>query len=283
MGINLLDATMEHSTLSGNARLVVMVVAEKTRDTHQSDGCWPRKSLLMRWAGIKSEGTLDVALAKAEAAGELKIVDHGGLGRGDRRPNRYIPLITCECHTAPQNLGGRDDNDPPISNSTTPQVLGERPPNSQGRRTRKKNPKKEPETTTVVGLTEFITAYPRSNHSASSDSVEQAFKNAVRDLGIESVMNATHAYAACIAIDHVEPQWIKKVTTFLADPWGAVEKLYVIPPKMAANGWAWGPNGQVRSADGIARMTPDGNKTWCHSGASHNPPRYINFDGEEVG
>ena len=121
---------MNHSTLTGTARLVLLGIANHMGDT----GAWPKIETLARYAAC-SERTVQRCIAQAVEAGELAVYHQDGgthKTRNDLRPNRYVVLVTCpdDCDHSMNHRSSRlrhdiDDNgvtptSPGDSNGATP-------------------------------------------------------------------------------------------------------------------------------------------------------------------
>lgn len=93
MSVEALALVLNHSRLSGTAKLVLIGIAN-----HDGDGgAWPSIETLARYANT-TERTVQRAIAEAVAAGELAVEDQAGgtqRTRADRRPNLYRTLVTC--------------------------------------------------------------------------------------------------------------------------------------------------------------------------------------------
>lgn len=93
MSIEAMALVLNHSTLSGTDKIILLGIAN-----HEGDGgAWPTIATLARYANV-TERTVQRSLQVAVDAGELLIEDQAGgtrETRPDRRPNRYRVLVRC--------------------------------------------------------------------------------------------------------------------------------------------------------------------------------------------
>jgi len=94
VSIESLSIAMNHSRATGTARLVLLGIAN-----HDGDGgSWPSVARLQRYAGGADRRTVQRAIDRLEALGEVRrIIQQGGDHNtaDDRRPNLYRVLLQC--------------------------------------------------------------------------------------------------------------------------------------------------------------------------------------------
>lgn len=103
MSVEHMSIVINHSTLRGTQRTVLMILANH----HGEHGAWPSIETLARGANC-SPRTVQRAITAAIEAGELEVIlQDGGTHntRPDRRPNRYFLLLGCppECDGSPSH------------------------------------------------------------------------------------------------------------------------------------------------------------------------------------
>jgi hypothetical protein len=100
------DAVWEHSRTTGNARVLMLALAEYT---HPKKGvAWPSLATLARRVGVTRRAVRRL-LRHCEEAGELRVLSCG-CGRG--HTSRYRITLLDACPT-PGASGGDDDEVPP--------------------------------------------------------------------------------------------------------------------------------------------------------------------------
>lgn len=94
MSINATNWVLNHSKLTGTARFVLLIIADKSGE--HGDQAWPFMETIMRQANYHRTG-VKRAIRKAEAAGELLVFPNEGgdaRRRKDRRPNLFgLPKV----------------------------------------------------------------------------------------------------------------------------------------------------------------------------------------------
>lgn len=108
MSYQAVEWVMKHSTTTGTDRLVMLAIAEQSRnespyfDAWES---WPGLARITTYAGLSQKRTTSAAITRLVRAGLLERVKNGAdqaAIRGDRRPNLYrIPVANgrlCQYH-----------------------------------------------------------------------------------------------------------------------------------------------------------------------------------------
>lgn len=119
MSVESMAVVLNHSSLAGTARMVLLGIAN-----HMDDhGAWPKIETLARYAAC-SERTVQRCITQAVEAGELVVYRQDGgthRTRNDLRPNRYVVLVECpaECDHTTNHRMPRQSDSPAESDGVT--------------------------------------------------------------------------------------------------------------------------------------------------------------------
>lgn len=98
MSVRAISWVWEHSSASGNDRLVLLAIADSAE--HDGSNAWPSVRTIARKC-LLSERTVQRAIRALVASGELIVEEQEGGGRftaSNRRPNRYALTGVAERH-----------------------------------------------------------------------------------------------------------------------------------------------------------------------------------------
>jgi hypothetical protein len=271
MGTQTVTRALDASQSTGNARLVLTVLAHLQHDTRPGEGAWPSQQELLRLTRI-SLNTLVKALKELQRLGEVRVEANAGQSYGGNRTNRYFVLAGLGDTNTPPSSGGVSEPIPPQDLTNTPPNLMPIPPQSMEGKHQENTNKN------TNGLSDFIANYPPTSHSVPESRLITPWKNAVRKYGAESVVGAAIAYRLCVIAGSVEPQYVKGPVKFLDDPWAAVTALHPVPQVLVRGGFAWkdlGRGWRLYSRDERCWWRPAENGGWANLNGG-----YINRNGE---